>query len=188
MVVSYEGTIFFHLNLNNYSSSTKQKLNTKSSTESELVGIDNMMPMVLWVRYFLTSQGCYEKDNVLYQDNMSTIKLANNGKMSKDHRTRHLNMRYFVVIDQISKGEMRIEHCPTEKCLSISTLSHCKVAYFGPFGTWSWIFNQKELNILNLILFGPMWSDTLPTLHCRSVLKIIQNVNVVENMSMRSSR
>ncbi len=28
--------------------STKQKLNTKSSTESELVGIDNMMPIILW--------------------------------------------------------------------------------------------------------------------------------------------
>ena len=28
--------------------STKQKLNTRSSTESELVGIDDMMPMILW--------------------------------------------------------------------------------------------------------------------------------------------
>jgi hypothetical protein len=28
--------------------STKQKLNTKSSTESELVGIDYMMPIILW--------------------------------------------------------------------------------------------------------------------------------------------
>ncbi len=28
--------------------STKQKLNTKSLTESELVGIDNMMPILMW--------------------------------------------------------------------------------------------------------------------------------------------
>ena len=35
-------------------SSTKQKLNTRSSTESELVGVDNMiMPIVFWSRYFL---------------------------------------------------------------------------------------------------------------------------------------
>jgi hypothetical protein len=27
--------------------STKQKLNTKSLTESELVGVDNMMPIIL---------------------------------------------------------------------------------------------------------------------------------------------
>ena len=33
-------------------SSTKQKLNTRSSTESELVGVDNMMPnIVVWSRY-----------------------------------------------------------------------------------------------------------------------------------------
>ncbi len=28
--------------------STKQKLNTRSSTESELVRVDNMMPIVVW--------------------------------------------------------------------------------------------------------------------------------------------
>jgi hypothetical protein len=36
---------------------TKQKLNTKSSTESELVSIDDMMPIILWTCYFLLSQG-----------------------------------------------------------------------------------------------------------------------------------
>jgi hypothetical protein len=35
--------------------SSKQKLNTKSSTESELVGIDNMTPIILWTCYFLLS-------------------------------------------------------------------------------------------------------------------------------------
>jgi hypothetical protein len=30
-------------------SSTKQKLNTRSSTESELVGVDNMMPIIVGV-------------------------------------------------------------------------------------------------------------------------------------------
>ncbi len=39
------------------SMSTKQKLNTRSSTESELVGIDDMMPIILWTRYFLLSPG-----------------------------------------------------------------------------------------------------------------------------------
>ncbi len=30
--------------------STKQKLNTRSSTESELVGVDDMMPIICWTR------------------------------------------------------------------------------------------------------------------------------------------
>ena len=33
--------------------SKKHKLNTKSSTESELVGVDDYMPMIIWEKYFL---------------------------------------------------------------------------------------------------------------------------------------
>jgi hypothetical protein len=36
---------------------TKQKLNTRSSTESELVGVDTMMPIIIWRCYFLMAQG-----------------------------------------------------------------------------------------------------------------------------------
>ena len=38
------------------SMSRKQQLNTKSSTKSELVGVDDSMPLVIWVRNFLTAQ------------------------------------------------------------------------------------------------------------------------------------
>ena len=34
-------------------SSTKQKLNTRSSTEAEVVGADDFMPAICWTRYFL---------------------------------------------------------------------------------------------------------------------------------------
>jgi hypothetical protein len=36
-----------------YAASTKQKLNTKSSTESEVIDVDDGMPQVLWTHYFL---------------------------------------------------------------------------------------------------------------------------------------
>jgi hypothetical protein len=36
-----------------YATSIKQKLNTKSSTEAELVSTNDVMPQVLWTRYFL---------------------------------------------------------------------------------------------------------------------------------------
>jgi hypothetical protein len=39
-----------------YSVSKKQKLNTKSSTEAELVGIDDVLPQALWTKYFLEVQ------------------------------------------------------------------------------------------------------------------------------------
>ena len=40
-----------------YSASNKQKLNKKSSTESDLVGVDDLMPQILWIKSFLEAQG-----------------------------------------------------------------------------------------------------------------------------------
>jgi hypothetical protein len=56
-----------------YTASTRQKLNTCSSTEAELVAINNIMPQVLWTRNFLRSQGMNILDNVIHQDNKSAI-------------------------------------------------------------------------------------------------------------------
>mmetsp|Transcript_43635 Transcript_43635/g.63996 ORF Transcript_43635/g.63996 Transcript_43635/m.63996 type:complete len:193 (+) Transcript_43635:143-721(+) len=38
-----------------FSASRKQKLNTKSSTEAELAGVDDMLPQILWTRHFLVA-------------------------------------------------------------------------------------------------------------------------------------
>ena len=60
--------------------STKQKLNTQSSTESELVGVDDMMPIVVWSWYFLMAQGYGVTQNLLLQENKRSILLEKNGK------------------------------------------------------------------------------------------------------------
>ena len=63
-----------------YSTSSKQKLNTRSSTESKLVGIDDLMPMLLWTPLFMEAHGYDMKDNILYQDNKITMLLDNSRK------------------------------------------------------------------------------------------------------------
>ena len=100
------------------SSSKKQKLNTRSSTEAELVAVDDGMGLMLWSKLFLEAQGHAVEDNVLYQDNKSAILLEKNGKASSTKRTRHLNIRYFFVTDQVSKGNLRVEYCPTDQMLA----------------------------------------------------------------------
>jgi hypothetical protein len=35
-----------------YLTSRKQRINTKSSTKAELVGVDDSMPLVIWTRNF----------------------------------------------------------------------------------------------------------------------------------------
>jgi hypothetical protein len=72
------------------SSSTRQKLNTKSSTEAELAGVDDGMGMIIWTRNFLHEQGFIVKDNIIYQDNQSAFLLEHNGRKSSGRRTCHI--------------------------------------------------------------------------------------------------
>ena len=92
---------------------TKQKLNTRSSTEAELVAVDDAMSQVLWSRSFLQHQGIDDIKVILYQDNKSAIILQENGRMSTGKRSRHLNIRYFFVTDVIKKGLLKVMYCPT---------------------------------------------------------------------------
>jgi hypothetical protein len=96
-----------------YCKSTKQKVVSKSSTEAELVGISDGLTQVLWTRLFLEAQGYNVGPAVLYQDNKSTITLAEKG-CSNSGRTRHVNIRYFFVKDKIESQEVRVEYKPTE--------------------------------------------------------------------------
>jgi hypothetical protein len=97
-----------------YSILRMQKLNTRRSTESELVGINDAMLLIFWTRNFLIGQGFHVADNVVYQDNQSAMLLENNGKMSSSKRTRHLDICYFFVTDNIHKKHLCVEYCPTD--------------------------------------------------------------------------
>jgi len=79
-----------------YTASTKQKINTKSSTEAELVAIDDSMAQVLRTRHFRASQGIRVPTTTIYQDNKSTILLPKNGKTSSGRRTKHLDICFFL--------------------------------------------------------------------------------------------
>jgi hypothetical protein len=101
-----------------YSTSTKQKLVTRSSTESEVVAVHDVLPQVLWTNNFLRAQGIHICETRLYQDNMSSILLEKNGRSSSSKRTRHMNIRYFFIKDQVEAREVAIHHCPTEDMLA----------------------------------------------------------------------
>ena len=90
--------------------STKQILNTRSSTESELVRADDVITIAMWTKYFVEAQGYKIKRSILYQDNKSCILLKNNGRASSSKRTKHMNVRYFFITDQISKGDIEVEY------------------------------------------------------------------------------
>jgi hypothetical protein len=110
------------------SMSIKQKINTKSSTEAELVGVDDAMNFVEWIQLFVEQQiksinddsvlNKIGSDVVIQQDNTSTIQLENNGQASSTKRTRHINIRYFYVTSKIKDGSIRVIYHPTKQMVS----------------------------------------------------------------------
>ena len=98
--------------------SVKQKLNTKSSCEAEVVGVSDVFPANIWLTNFLHAQGYKVHDNVLYQDNTSAIKMHKNGWMSCSKKSRHIAITYFFIKDRHDKGEFTIKHCPTTLMLA----------------------------------------------------------------------
>ena len=94
--------------------SSKQKLNTKSSTEAEVVGVSEYIPFNLWMAMFLKEQGYDLSKNIVFQDNESAIKMLKNGRDSCTGRSRHIDIRHFFVKDRVDKREVDIEYCPTK--------------------------------------------------------------------------
>jgi hypothetical protein len=72
-----------------YAISCMQKLNTRSLTESELVGVDDAMSLVVWIF-------CLDKDSMSLTmssiKTISTMLLENNTKMSSSKWTCHLDV------------------------------------------------------------------------------------------------
>ena len=110
------------------SMSCKQKLVTKSSTEAKLVAVDNVMMFFMWEKYFFQDHAKDLPDtsiledlcnfNVIEQDNTSAIQLEQNGKQSSTRRTRHINIRYFYLMDKVKNSEVSIVYKPTHDMIS----------------------------------------------------------------------
>ena len=98
--------------------STKQKINTRSSTEAELVSVDDVVSKILWTKLFIEAQGFVINKNIIYRDNMSSMKLEANGKESSGKRTRHFNIKYFYITDLIKNNDIQIRYCPTQDMIA----------------------------------------------------------------------
>ena len=100
------------------SMSKKHKLNECSSTRAEEIGVDDVMPQMLWTKYFCEEQGYPIEENIMYQDNLSAMLLETNGKKSSSNRTKNIRVRYVFIKDRVSSRNIKLENCPTEGMLA----------------------------------------------------------------------
>jgi hypothetical protein len=151
-----------------YSTSVKQKLVTRSSTESEVVGVYDVLPQAIWTMNFIKEQGYHDFKTIIYQDNKSAILLEVNGRQSSTKRTRHMNLRYFFISDYIKNGDISIEYCDTNNMLA---------DYFTK-PLQGKIFLKLRNDIMNLDL-----NDKYHSNH-RSVLRNDENCSVNDDVLM----
>ena len=109
---SITGIVIMIGNASVYVKSGKLKIVTRSSTEADLVGLSDALSQILWTREFLLHQGLRIGPAVVYQDNQSTICLANKGR-STSERTRHVKVRHFFIRHYVDEGEIRIAYLAT---------------------------------------------------------------------------
>jgi hypothetical protein len=122
----------------------KQKIPSKSSSESKIIGLYNKSSNILWTCQFLEAQGYDIQTNIVYQDNMSTLSLAKNGYMSSSKHTKHIKAKYFFIRHFHNSGELDLQYCPTEQiwadiltkplqgakfCLMRAFLMNCPIDY-----------------------------------------------------------
>ncbi len=64
------------------------------------------------------AQGYGVTQNLMLQDNMSSILLERNGKASSGKQTRHINFQYLFITDRVNMKEIEIEWCPTKEMVA----------------------------------------------------------------------
>ena len=98
--------------------SSKQKMNTRSSTECEFVGKSEALPKTIYYNLFMEGQGYKTKWNILCKDNELEIKMLKNGRDSCTWNSKHIAVKYFWVTDRIKDGEIVVQYCPTQQMIA----------------------------------------------------------------------
>ena len=97
-----------------YSRSFKLQTITRSSSESELVALDDSLTYAVWYRDLLEDLGYPLSDPIVtYQDNKSTIIMASMGGTFK--RSKHIQCKYGYIQEQIRNKKVILQYIPSEK-------------------------------------------------------------------------
>jgi len=100
-----------------FAASRKQTVTAQSSTEAEFIGTNSVARDIVWCRMLLDELGFPQHGpTVVYEDNKSTIDLLASAKYHA--KTKHIEVRYFYVKDQLASGILSFQYQPTEEMVS----------------------------------------------------------------------
>jgi hypothetical protein len=87
-----------------------------STAESEYIAITDTAKEVVWFKLLLRELGYPQGNVTIWEDNQAAIKISKN---PQDHkRTKHIQIRYHYIRDQIRDQIFHLEYVPTESQLA----------------------------------------------------------------------
>ena len=98
--------------------SGKQRINTRHSTEGELVAMHDFLDHILWLAQILEWWGYPQGTIPIYQDNTSTITIAYMGKGSSHSHTRYIAVKYFWIKQFLDSGRVILKYIPREQMIA----------------------------------------------------------------------
>eukprot|EP01031_Cornospumella_fuschlensis_P031801 gene31801-38441_t len=99
------------------SRSKKQTITADSSTVAEFVATHVAAKEIMWVRSLLSELGYPQVGpTILFEDNKSTIHMINND--SHTQKTKHVDIRYHLIREQIQNQVISMEHLSTREMTS----------------------------------------------------------------------
>ncbi|GKB37671.1 hypothetical protein Tco_0882613 [Tanacetum coccineum] len=106
-------------------SSKRQKSAAISSTEAEYIALSGYCAQVLWMRSLLTDYGLGFNKVPMYYDNKSAIALCGNNVQHS--RSKHIDIRYHFIKEQVENGVIELYFVRTEYQLAdIFTKALCR--------------------------------------------------------------
>jgi hypothetical protein len=91
--------------------SKKQPIVSLSSMEAEYIAITAAIKEAKWLAKLEQELMLKTKKMIIYEDNQSTIKTAKNEIHTE--RSKHIDVRYHFVREQVQNGAIEIRFCPT---------------------------------------------------------------------------
>ena len=122
--------------------SKKQPCVALSTAEAEYISLSNAAQEVIWLRNMLGEFGCPQLEpTVLHEDNQSAITISKNPQFHS--RTKHIDIKFHFIRDQIERDVISVKYCPTEDMLAdIFT----KGLSFEKFAKFRALLGCKNLN------------------------------------------
>jgi hypothetical protein len=97
--------------------SSKQKIVSLSSTESELICLSDSIIYLIGLKNFINNLGFNVNNIKVYQDNLSTIQLIQHNN-PRSQRTKHINIRYFAIKEKLNENNLQLSHKKSTEMLA----------------------------------------------------------------------